>query len=79
MAAMDGNAARFEEGVSYTLRAKGRLLTLLLFRRINFANATPDELKQLTQACEVFDEADCKARNMDSECFSSALDPLAPT
>jgi hypothetical protein len=46
-----------------------------VFRRINFAHATPDELKQLTQTCEVFDEADCKAGKMDPECFSSSLDP----
>jgi hypothetical protein len=47
-----------------------------VFRRINFANATPNELEQLTQACEVFDEAYCKAGKMDSECFSSSLDPF---
>jgi hypothetical protein len=52
------------------------LLTSLLFRRINFANATPDELEQLTQACEVFDEANCKAGKMVPECFSSSLDPF---
>jgi hypothetical protein len=46
-----------------------------VFRRINFANATPDELEQLTQACEVSDEAYCKAGKMDPECFSSSLDP----
>jgi hypothetical protein len=45
-------------------------------RYINFAHATPDELEQLTQACEVFDEAYCKAGKMDPECFSSSLDPL---
>jgi hypothetical protein len=45
-----------------------------VFRRINLANATPDELEQLTQACEVFDEAHCKAGKMDSERFSSSLD-----
>ena len=48
-----------------------------MFRRINFANATPDELEQLAQACEVFDwgYSQCKAGKMDSECFSSSLDP----
>jgi hypothetical protein len=46
-----------------------------VFRCINLANATPDELEQLTQACEVFDEANCKAGKMDSEFFSSSLDP----
>ena len=47
-----------------------------MLRYINFAHTTPDELEQLTQACEVFDEADCKAGKMDPECFSSSLDPL---
>ena len=46
-----------------------------MFRWINLANATPDKLEQLTQACEVFDEANCKAAKMDSEFFSSSLDP----
>ncbi|KAF8504387.1 hypothetical protein F5888DRAFT_1655292 [Russula emetica] len=45
-------------------------------RCINFANATPDELGQLTQACEVIDEAYSKAGKMDSEYFSSSLDPF---
>jgi hypothetical protein len=45
-----------------------------VLRRINFANASPDELEQLTQACEAFDEAYCKARRIDPECFSSSLD-----
>ncbi len=44
-----------------------------MFRRINFANATPDELEQLTRACDVFGG---KAGKMDSECFSSSLDPI---
>jgi hypothetical protein len=39
-------------------------------RRINFANATPDELEQLARAFDVFDG------KMDSECFSSSLDPI---
>jgi hypothetical protein len=53
-------------------------------RYINFANATPDELEQLTQACDpasfgvkqeqVLDESYRKAGKMDSECFSSTLD-----
>jgi hypothetical protein len=49
-----------------------------VFRRINFANATPDELEQLTQACEVeaFDPAYYKAGKMEPECFSSSLDPF---
>jgi len=46
-----------------------------VFRRINFANATPDELEQLTQACGAFDGAHCKG-GMDSERFSSSLDPF---
>ena len=45
-----------------------------MFRCINFANATPDELEQLTQACEVSDGAHGKAGKMDLECFSSSLD-----
>jgi hypothetical protein len=53
-----------------------RLLTFLVFRYKNFAHATPDELEQLAQACEVFDEAYCKTGKMDQECFSSSLDPL---
>ena len=52
------------------------MLKLLVFRCINFANATPDELEQLARACQVFDEAYCKAGEMDSECFSSSLDPF---
>lgn len=52
------------------------MLTSLLFRRINFANATPHELEQLTQACEEFDGAYCKAGKMDPESFSSSLDPF---
>ena len=52
---------------------KGRLLTFLVFRHINFANATPDELEQLTQACQVPNEF--HAGNMDSERFSSLMDP----
>ena len=53
-----------------------RLLTFFVFRYINFAHAAPDELEQLIQACEVFDEGYCKAGKMDPECFSSLLDPL---
>jgi hypothetical protein len=45
-------------------------------RHINLANTTPDELEQLTQACEVFDDAYCKAGRIDSECFSLSLDPF---
>jgi len=45
-------------------------------RHINLANTTPDELEQLTQACEVFDETDHNAGKMDTECFSSTLDPF---
>ena len=47
-----------------------------MFRWINLAYATPDELEQLTQACEVFDEANCMAGKMDSEWFFSSLDPF---
>jgi hypothetical protein len=50
------------------------LLTLLDLRCINFANTTPDELEQLNQACQVFDQAYCKAGKMDPDVFSS-LDP----
>ncbi|KAF8495794.1 hypothetical protein F5888DRAFT_1615451, partial [Russula emetica] len=55
-------------------------------RHINFSDATPDELEQLTQACEpasfgvhqehVLDESYRKARKMDSEYFTSTLDPV---
>jgi hypothetical protein len=45
-----------------------------VFRCINLANATPEELEHLSQACEVPGEASCKVREMDSESFSSSLD-----
>jgi hypothetical protein len=55
-------------------------------RHINLANATPDELEQLTQACEpasfgvnkedVLDETYRKAGKLDSECFAPMLDPV---
>ena len=55
-------------------------------RHINLANATPDELEQLTQACEpasfgkkhenVFDETYRKAGKLDAGCFSPILDPF---
>jgi hypothetical protein len=45
-----------------------------LFRCINLANATPDELEQLSQACKVSDVASCNAGKMDSKYFSSSLD-----
>ncbi|KAI0271798.1 hypothetical protein BGY98DRAFT_1189584 [Russula aff. rugulosa BPL654] len=57
----------------------------LAARYINLVNATPDELEQLTQACEpasfgvkqetVLDETYRKAGKIDSECFASMLDP----
>jgi hypothetical protein len=61
-------------------------LTDILRRRcINLANATPDELEQLAQACEPasfgvkqenkLDESYRKAGKMDSGCFASMLDP----
>jgi hypothetical protein len=40
---------------------------LIFYRHINLANATPDEVEQLTLACE-------PAGKMDSECFSPMLD-----
>ena len=59
---------------------------ILCFRHINFANATPDELDQLAQACEpasssvnkedVLDETYRKAGQMDSDYFSPSLDPV---
>ncbi len=57
---------------------------ILVYRHINLANATPDELEQLTQACgpvffgvdHEYDETDRKAGKMDSEFFSSTLDPF---
>ena len=52
------------------------MLTFLVFRHINFTNATPDELEQLAQSCEAFGGASGKAGKMDSECFSLSLDPF---
>jgi hypothetical protein len=62
------------------------LLTFLVYRHVNFSDATPDELEQLTQDCEsasfrlhqehVLDESYRKAGKMDSECFASTLDPV---
>jgi len=53
-------------------------------RHINLANATPEKLEQLAQACElasfrlkqerVLDEAYRKAGKMDTDCFPSTLD-----
>ena len=59
----------------------------IVYRRyINFANAAPDELEQLTKACEpasfgvkqenVLDETYRKAGKMDSECFALTFDPF---
>ncbi|KAI0271806.1 hypothetical protein BGY98DRAFT_937021 [Russula aff. rugulosa BPL654] len=45
-------------------------------RHINLANTTPDELEKLAQACEVLDETEHNAGKMDTECFSSTLDPF---
>ncbi|KAI0275962.1 hypothetical protein BGY98DRAFT_1080774 [Russula aff. rugulosa BPL654] len=55
-------------------------------RHINFSDATPDELEQLTQACEpassgvrqehVLDESYHKVGKMDFGCFASTLDPI---
>jgi hypothetical protein len=59
---------------------------ILCHRHINLANATPDELEQLTHACEpasfgvnkedVLDETYRKAGKLDSECFAPLLDPV---
>jgi len=59
---------------------------ILCRRHINLANATPDELEQLIQACEpasfgvnkedVLDETYRKAGNLDSEFFAPLLDPV---
>ena len=68
--ARDGNAARFEDGDFFN---SPRLLTVV-FRCINFANATPDELEQLAQTCEAFDGA--HAGKMDSKSFATTLDPV---
>jgi hypothetical protein len=68
--------------------AKERLFRadILCRRYINLVNATPDELEQLTQACEpasfgvkqenVLGESYRKTGKMDSECFASMLDPF---
>lgn len=54
-------------------------------RYVNLSNATPDQLEELTRACEPasfgvkqeneLDETYRKAGKMDSECFASMLDP----
>lgn len=59
---------------------------ILCRRHINFANATIDELEQLSQACEpasfgvnkedVLDETYRKAGKMDSGYFAPLLDPI---
>jgi hypothetical protein len=81
----DGHAARFEDPC--LLRARGHRLHARR-RHIDLANATPDELEQLTQACEpasfgmsqetVWDETYRKAGKMDTDCFtpSPMLDPV---
>ena len=83
--AKDSLAAR---SASYTQELNSICLRLTFFcrRYINLANVAPDELEQLTQACEpasfgvkqedVLDETYRKAGKMDSECFSSTLDPF---
>jgi hypothetical protein len=58
---------------------------ILCRRYINLVNPAPDELEQLTQACEpasfgvkqenVLDETYRKAGKMDSESFATVLDP----
>jgi hypothetical protein len=59
--------------------------TLYYHRYVNFADITPHELEQLTQACqpatfgvnkeEVMDETYRKAGKMDTDCFSTTLIP----
>jgi hypothetical protein len=83
--AKDSSAARFARD---SLTSQQRLLYAdnLCRRYINLVNATPDDLEQLTQSCEpasfgvkkenVLDETYRKAGKMDSECFSSMLDPF---
>ena len=61
-------------------------MNLLPQRFIDFASATPEELDQLTVACEpatfghgtedVYDETYRKARRVDSQNFSTQLDPV---
>jgi hypothetical protein len=80
----DGNDARFEDfrGLLKHLMAAD----ILCHRHINLANATPDELEQLTQACEpasfgvnkedVLDETYRKAGKLDLGCFAPLLDPV---
>lgn len=68
----DGNAARF--GSFYSQR--DFKFAYIPIRHINFANATPDELEQLTQACEPASSGDCKAGMMDSGSFSPILEPF---
>jgi hypothetical protein len=77
----DGLAARFG---SFDFSEPKSSCRHSCHRYINFANAHPDELEQLTQACEpasfgmkqvnVLDETYCKAGKMDPDCFSPILD-----
>lgn len=48
----------------------------ILIRHINFANTTPDELKQLSQASEGFDETEYNLGKLGTECFALTLDPF---
>jgi len=82
----DDDAARSGRRFPYSQSQKTFAERILLshHRHINLANATPEKLEQLAQACEpasfglkqgcVLDVTYRKAGKMDSECFSSTLD-----
>ena len=85
--AKDGLAARLAEDTLNLSSVKERLFRLTICHRyINLANATPDQLEKLTQACKpvsfgpkqehVLDDTYRKARKMDPGCFASQLNPL---
>jgi hypothetical protein len=84
MVSLLGSFRRGPPNLSSAARGHLSQADILCRRYINLVNATPDELEQLTQACEpasfgvkqenVLDETYRKAGKMDSECFSLMLD-----
>jgi hypothetical protein len=64
--AKDDHAARFDSP-DFSVPKSPLLTFLSCHRHINLANATLDEVEQLTQACG-------SAGKMDSECYSPMLD-----
>jgi hypothetical protein len=76
----DGSAARFEILASPTTP-----VTLTHHRHVDLANATPNDLEELAQACQspslrvveqgATNELHCNVRKMDPECFAPRLAP----